>query len=185
MHIVHAIEHKEWPVSINFTAGDEIEILEKDRSEIITITTDHGIPRPITANIGASGSSITISNIGNNASLGNNMHMSNVGNNSSALKKRKRHIAIDVETERAKLHALLNSTHLTSQPPSQLSKPALSNWDINDDSDDTRRSSQPPPAHQQTRVPTIPFDLKYTIPGKPTVIPGTSSTLTPIDLSSG
>lgn len=81
---------------------------------------------------------------------------------------------------------------MASQPPPQLSKPVLSSssaWDMNEDlpSDESRRStaSQPPPAHQQARAPAIPFDLKYTIPGKPTIIPGTSSTLTPIDLSSG
>ena len=92
----------------------------------------------------------------------------------------------------AKLHALLNSSHLASQPPPQLSKPVLSTgntWDINDEgqSEDSRRSNaaQPPPAHQQARAPAIPFDLKYTVPGKPTIIPGTSSTLTPIDLSAG
>lgn len=79
MHIVHAVEHKEWPVSTNFTAGDEADYLhsnEKDNSEIITITTDHGLSRALNAA---------------NASI-------------SAAKKRKRHIAIDVETERGKLN---------------------------------------------------------------------------------
>lgn len=42
----------------------------------------------------------------------NNANNSNSGSNS---KKRKRHIAIDVETERAKLHALLNSTQVSSK----------------------------------------------------------------------
>lgn len=79
MHIVHAIEHKEWPVSINFTAGDEINekiLAEKDCSEVITITTDHGVSRSLAA-------------VSNAAA-------------SAAAKKRKRHIAIDVETERGK-----------------------------------------------------------------------------------
>lgn len=74
MHIVHAIEHKEWPVSVNFSAGEELEMIasnEKDCSEVITITTDHGMSRSVSS-----------------------------GNNISASKKRKRHIAIDVETER-------------------------------------------------------------------------------------
>lgn len=44
------------------------------------------------------------------------------------MEKRKRHIAIDVETERAKLHALLNSTHGGMSMKSQ--------WD--DDSEDSR-----------------------------------------------
>lgn len=105
MHIVHAIEHKEWPVSINFTAGDEIEI-EKEQSEIITITTDHGIPRPIATGLHTNlNSNITISNVSNNmppTSIGNNISITSVSsnNNSSASKKRKRHIAIDVETDR-------------------------------------------------------------------------------------
>lgn len=75
MHIVHAIEHKEWPVSVNFTAGEEVELpTEKDNSEVITITTDHGnLSRALAAQ-----------------------------NNFAAAKKRKRHIAIDVETERGK-----------------------------------------------------------------------------------
>lgn len=164
MHIVHAIEHKEWPVAMNFTAGDEVEIIsnEKDNSEVITITTDHGISRALAAS-----------------------------NNLVASKKRKRHIAIDVETERAKLHALLNSSHMTTAPPSTLSKPSMlqNTWDMNEESqaDESRRmpSLPPPPAHQQARTPNVPFDLKYTVPGKTTIIPGTSSTLTPIDLSAG
>ena len=169
-HIVHAVVHKEWPVSVNFTAGDETDIMsnEKDNSEVITITTDHGVSRSLNTAAAAA-----------------------AANDISASKKRKRHIAIDVETERAKLHALLNSSHMTSQPPTALSKPILSssNWEANDESqsEESRRSTpvQPPPAHQQTRAPAIPFDLKYTVPGKTTVIPGTSSTLTPIDLSAG
>jgi len=93
----------------------------------------------------------------------------------------------------AKLHALLNSSHLSTPSPAPLSKPIVlsgtNTWEINDESqsEESRRSTpvQPPPAHQQTRTPSIPFDLKYTVPGKTTVIPGTSSTLTPIDLSAG
>lgn len=179
-HICHAVEHNEWPVSKNYTAytagiGPEYDLnihetpnatpkrdtstpmSVSEGSEVITITTDHCIPR-INSN-----------------------------------KKRKRHIAIDVETERAKLHALLNSAHV-----SQLTNPmgkSTPSWD-NDDSEESRRSTpvaqnmlQPPPAHQNTpRVLSMPYDLKYHMPSKPgtsTVIPGTSSTLTPIDLSSG
>lgn len=168
-HIVHAVEQKEWPVTVNFTAGDETETPnEKDNSEVITITTDHGISRSLAA-------------------------VNNIAAAAAAAKKRKRHIAIDVETERAKLHALLNSSHMTTQPPVPLTKPPIlsgnANWEANEESqsEESRRSTpvQPPPAHQQTRTPAIPFDLKYTLQGKTTVIPGTSSTLTPIDLSAG
>lgn len=87
MHIVHAIEHKEWPVSINFSAGDESDIPsnEKECSEVITITTDHGISRNTTP-----------------------------GNNMSQSKKRKRHIAIDVETERGKIEYKLHDSQIIS-----------------------------------------------------------------------
>lgn len=73
-HIVHCVEHKEWPVSKNFTAYSEDQNQHVDDilrgygepSEVITITTDHG---------GSKGHALPSS-------------------------KRKRHIAIDVETER-------------------------------------------------------------------------------------
>lgn len=78
------------------------------------------------------------------------------------------------------------------QPPSGLSKPAVlsnsSSWDVNEESQSEESRStpvQPPPAHQQARTPSAPYDFKYTVPGKTTIIPGTSSTLTPIDLSAG
>lgn len=130
-------------------------------------------------------------------------------------KKGRRHIAIDVETERAKLHALLNS-----QNPPEFKTPKRSGsgkgatpqeilaaatspgsksiWDDVSEANiidtRTRRSAavaaqqavapttaapQPPPAHQHqsNRNPMQNY--------KSTVIPGTSSTLTPIDLSSG
>lgn len=179
IHIIYAFESKEWPVSKTFSAyasgiGSEYDIpihelpsdpvskretstpMSVGDSELISITTD--------------------------------------SYNRSINKKRKRHIAIDVETERAKLHALLNSTHGMQ---GTMGKP-MTPWD-NDDSEDSRRSTpvsqqmlQPPPAHQHTsssRMLNMPYDLKYHVPpktiGQTTVIPGTSSTLTPIDLSSG
>lgn len=178
-HIIYAIETKEWPASKSFSAyasgiGNEYDIpiheLPNDPpkrdsltpmsfgdSELITITTDSM-------------------------------------NRNSAMKKRKRHIAIDVETERAKLQALLNNAPIMPNP---LMKHGMG-WD-NDDSEDSRRSTpvqsglQPPPAHQQTARSSLnmAYDLKsYHTPspkqiGQTTVIPGTSSTLTPIDLSSG
>lgn len=76
---------------------------------------------------------------------------------------------------------------MSAQAPPQLSKPMLSSggWDTKEDANSRRSTAQPPPAHQHARTPAMPFDLKYTVPGKTTIIPGTSSTLTPIDLSSG
>lgn len=176
-HIIYAMETKEWPASKNFSAyasgiGNEYDIPihelpnEPPKRDSNTPMSSIGESEVIT---------ITTDNL-----------------NRNALKKRKRHIAIDVETERAKLHALLNSTHGLQNPMSK----QISPWD-NDDSEDSRRSTpvsqqllQPPPAHQHTsRHTSLPYDLKYHIPpktiGQTTVIPGTSSTLTPIDLSSG
>lgn len=103
MHIVHAIEHKEWPVAINFTAGDEIEIIqpqqcEKDTSEVITITTDHGVSRALAAG----NANVNNNNSNPNALTANvvTATASTVSTTAAASKKRKRHIAIDVETER-------------------------------------------------------------------------------------
>ncbi|XP_025832998.1 chromodomain-helicase-DNA-binding protein 7 isoform X3 [Agrilus planipennis] len=183
-HIIYAIETKEWPASKTFSAyangiGPEFDVPIHEvpnepppkretstpmssvgDSEIITITTD------------------------------------SLNRNNANSKKRKRHIAIDVETERAKLHALLNSSHGNlASVKTTTGNAASSTWADNDDSEDSRRSTpisqhlQPPPAHQQTtRVLSMPYDLKYHTPktiGQTSVIPGTSSTLTPIDLSSG
>lgn len=175
-HIVYAIETKEWPASKSFSAyangiGSEFDI------PIHEIPNDP--PKRETSTPMSLGDSevITITT--------DSLHRN------SANKKRKRHIAIDVETERAKLHALLNSSH--GGLPNPLPKPGTS-WE-NEDSEDSRRSTpvtqslQPPPAHQQTsRMLGMPYDLKYHAPktiGQTSVIPGTSSTLTPIDLSSG
>lgn len=190
-HIIFAVETKEWPVTKSFSAyatgiGNEIDIpLHELPNDPQPVKRDSSTPMSLG---GTSGDSdIMISGI------------SSVMDRSLLNKKRtKRHIAIDVETERAKLHALLNSSHMSSNPLSS-SKHALSSWADNDDSEDSRRSTpvqtnlQPPPAHQQTSsratMLNMPYDIKYhpamakTI-GQTTVIPGTSSTLTPIDLSS-
>lgn len=177
-HIIYALETREWPVLKTFSAyasgiGSEFDI---PIHEIPNEPPKRDTSTPMSS-AGADSEVITITT-------------DSLNRNGSA-KKRKRHIAIDVETERAKLHALLNSTHGIQNPIMK-----HSNWD-NDDSEDSRRSTpipqttlQPPPAHQQasSRLMNMPFDLKYasakTI-GQTTVIPGTSSTLTPIDLSSG
>jgi chromodomain-helicase-DNA-binding protein 7 len=166
-HIIYAIETKEWPATKSFSAyatgiGNEFDIPV------------HELP-----NDPPKRDSSTPMSLGDPDVISINTERSNLN------KKRKRHIAIDVETERAKLHALLNSSHMTNP------KHGLSSWD--EDSEDSRRSTpvqgnlQPPPAHQQTtRLLSMPYD-KYHSPktiGQTTVIPGTSSTLTPIDLSS-
>lgn len=174
-HIIYAVETNEWPATKSFSAyatgiGNEFDI------------PIHEIPNEPTKRETSTPMSMGEPEL----SLGSDKYGMN--------KKRKRHIAIDVETERAKLHALLNSSHMASPLP----KHGMS-WD-NEDSEDSRRSTpvstalQPPPAHQQTSRMNMtnlkmPYDLQYSAPvaktiGQTTVIPGTSSTLTPIDLSS-
>lgn len=175
-HIIYAVDTKEWPATKSFSAyatgiGNEFDI------------PIHEIPNEPPKRETSTPMSVGEPDL---TSLGSDKYAPN--------KKRKRHIAIDVETERAKLHALLNSSHMANPIP----KHGMS-WD-NDDSEDSRRSTpvsntlQPPPAHQQTSRLNMtnlkmPYDMQYPTPvaktiGQTTVIPGTSSTLTPIDLSS-
>lgn len=98
-HIIYAVETKEWPATKSFSAyatgiGNEFDI---PIHELPNDPPKREISTPMS--IGES----EISYLTN--------------------KKRKRHIAIDVETERAKLHALLNSSHMTNPlPPKVCSK---------------------------------------------------------------
>ncbi|XP_055681908.1 uncharacterized protein LOC129789277 isoform X4 [Lutzomyia longipalpis] len=206
-HIIHCVEKNEWPVGRSYSAYTGCQGMDLDvplyetvkriptaidvnlaaavtnvgmagRSntpDVITITTDQGLSKqlqnPNLASMNPSGMS------GSASALSQSMAAAAAAAVAASNKKRKRHIAIDVETERAKLHALLNNT----QNPVGLQKPA---WG-DDESNESRRSSssmslQPPPAHQHQPL------TRSTMPtyNKPTVIPGTSSTLTPIDLSS-
>lgn len=63
--------------------------------DVITITTDQGLAKQLQNQM----NSVAASQLNAAAAVA-----------AATSKKRKRHIAIDVETERAKLHALLNST---------------------------------------------------------------------------
>lgn len=177
-HIIYCVEKGVWPVGKSYSAysgclgidldlplyetvkrlnGGDDKRSSSSTPDIITITTDHH-------QLGKSSLS---------AALQSQLHQSMSAMTSKGKKGQKRHIAIDVETERAKLHALLNNTTpLGGQK---------SNW-TEDDQEVGRRSGgsglQPPPAHQTATRSSM---TQY----KPTVtIPGTSSTLTPIDLSS-
>lgn len=71
--------------------------------DVITITTDQGLSKQLHNQSSATSSSSSMQN-----SLQSSQALAAAAAASS--KKRKRHIAIDVETERAKLHALLNNT---------------------------------------------------------------------------
>lgn len=195
-HIIYCVENGVWPVGKSYSAysgclGIDLDLPlyetvkrlntvdDSKRStsstpDIITITTDHH----------QMGGKSSLSNQ-LASSLSAQLHQGLtatpvLGSGGRGKKAQKRHIAIDVETERAKLHALLNS----SAPMGN----QKSGWSNNDDEKpeiSSRRAAaggsslQPPPAHQHQQN-TRSNISSY----KPTVIPGTSSTLTPIDLSS-
>ncbi|XP_045520347.1 chromodomain-helicase-DNA-binding protein 7-like [Pieris brassicae] len=93
-------------------------------------------------------------------------------------KPQKRHIAIDVETERAKLHALLSSpqaAHTNSRehrnaPPTSLIGMREGD-DASSDSSSRRSTPAPPPAHQRVAPSPAPS------------VPPSPSTSAPVDLS--
>lgn len=206
-HIIYCIEHLEWPVNKSYSAytgcqGMDLDVplyetvkhlpttidLVNRRSttpDIITITTDQSVSKQLQQ------ASVTPHTPALNQMP--SIQIPNTGSGGGG-KKRKRHIAIDVETERAKLHALLNSSQgqIAQSTPQTAAKMKQSNWPTEDEPKELKRSSslQPPPAHQhqsqhqhQSRSNTNQQQAtNYS--NKPTVIPGTSSTLTPIDLSS-
>ena len=194
-HIIYCVENGVWPVGKSYSAysgclGIDLDLPlyetvkrlntvdDSKRStsstpDIITITTDHQMG-------GKSSLSNQLA-----SSLSAQLHQGLTatpvsGSGGRGKKAQKRHIAIDVETERAKLHALLNSS-----APMGNQKSGWSNNDDEKPEQSSRRSAaggsslQPPPAHQHQQN-TRSNISSY----KPTVIPGTSSTLTPIDLSS-
>ena len=195
-HIIYCVENGVWPVGKSYSAysgclGIDLDLPlyetvkrlntvdDSKRStsstpDIITITTDHHQMGGKSSMSNQLASSLS-------AQLHQGLTATPVSSSGGRGKKaQKRHIAIDVETERAKLHALLNS----SAPMGN----QKSGWSNNDDEKpeiSSRRSAaggsslQPPPAHQHQQN-TRSNISSY----KPTVIPGTSSTLTPIDLSS-
>lgn len=195
-HIIYCVENSVWPVGKSYSAysgclGIDLDLPlyetvkrlntvdDSKRStsstpDIITITTDHHQMGGKSSMSNQLASSLS-------AQLHQGLTATPVtGSGGRGKKAQKRHIAIDVETERAKLHALLNS----SAPMGN----QKSGWSNNDDEKpeiSSRRSAaggsslQPPPAHQHQQN-TRSNISSY----KPTVIPGTSSTLTPIDLSS-
>ncbi|XP_037903696.1 chromodomain-helicase-DNA-binding protein 7 isoform X5 [Hermetia illucens] len=179
-HIVTCVEKNQWPVGKNYSAyigcqGVDLDIplyetikhvnLLDRRSatpDVITITTDQGVPKHLQAQLSTPSPSTTLSPLppvsvggvpgGANVTVSPAGMVGNTGG-SGLGKKRKKHIAIDVETERAKLHALLNSTQVTITGQK---------WDDDggncgppSSGPDSRRSNplpsqqrQPPPAHQ-------------------------------------
>lgn len=113
-HIIYCVERRAWPVGKSYSAYTGCQGMDLDiplyetvkhlptslnqvarhtaTPDVITITTDQGLSKQLQNQINAT----SINPLQAVAA--------------ATSKKRKRHIAIDVETERAKLHALLNST---------------------------------------------------------------------------
>ena len=120
-HIVHCVEKGEWPVSRNFSVFSTVPQLPVVLPPGVTATipNNHGSgidvdlsyldgnDRREGASTPYSDSSDVITITTDNGSLSSQYPQ--------FMRKRKRHIAIDVETERAKLHALLNSTNSSNQ----------------------------------------------------------------------
>lgn len=186
-HIIHAVEYKEWPAPSNFSAysAPNLSISSLDFDNSARNTPEGTLKRdsstPLSLPEGSEVITITTDHTPKHH-----------------VKKKKHHIAIDVETERAKLHALLNCAALGQSQHQNLKSLAM--WDAVDESlsEDSRRSTpvslQPPPAHQQTsRAYTnmssnlaLPFDLsKFHSPAKiqnnTSIV---SNSLAPMDLSS-
>lgn len=222
-HIVYCIDNNEWPVGKSYSAytgclGIDLDaplyetikriipVDDNRRSaastpDIITITTDKNITQQITEAAALRSSALSTQ------ALNQSMAAVAAANSSGRGKGKKRHIAIDVETERAKLHALLNNTagpggqqstdfktpkrNMGKQSQAELlGLGSKSLWEQAEelnamDMRSTRSTrsqqpnTQPPPAHQHQSSRSNVQNYN-----KSTVIPGTSSTLTPIDLSS-
>lgn len=209
-HIIYCIEHMEWPVNKTYSAYTGCQGMDLDvplyetvkhlpatidlvgrRSatpDVITITTDQGFSKQLQQAAVLPSASASAIQMPLQHSMAN---LSGAINSGGSGKKRKRHIAIDVETERAKLHALLNSSQGSIQSNSnQQSSMQMKQWQTDDEPKDAKRSAslQPPPAHQHQPMARSNASNQQqqatNYSNKPTVIPGTSSTLTPIDLSS-
>lgn len=225
-HIVYCIDNNEWPVGKSYSAytgclGIDLDaplyetikriipVDDNRRSaastpDIITITTDKNITQQITEAAALRSSALSTQ------ALNQSMAAVAAANSTGRGKGKKRHIAIDVETERAKLHALLNNTvgpggqqssdfktpkrnmgkqsqaellGLTQKALWEQAEQELNAMDMRStrSSRGSQQSTQPPPAHQHQSSRSNDYKQNYK---QSTVIPGTSSTLTPIDLSS-
>lgn len=130
-HIIYCVERMDWPVGKSYSAYTGCQGMDLDiplfetvkhlpttveatvrRSitpDVITITTDQGLTKQLQNQMGVSTLNPLTTPTASTAAAAAAAVAAN--------KKRKRHIAIDVETERAKLHALLNSTQSPSGKP--------------------------------------------------------------------
>lgn len=198
-HIVYCIEHSEWPVNKTYSAytgcqGINLDVPLHETVKHMPATIDLIGRRSLTPDILSisggepSGKKMQPASLPMQSPSPQLPKMQLPTMPSSGGKKRKRqHIAIDVETERAKLHALLNSTQGAGLTAAQ--QAALQGKWPDEDKKDTKlslSSMQPPPAHQHQSIRSSRSEQQQAqnYSSKSSVIPGTSSTLTPIDLSS-
>lgn len=198
-HIVYCIEHSEWPVNKSYSAytgcqGINLDVPLHETVKHMPATIDLIGRRSSTPDILAisgvecGGKKMQTASLPMQSPSTQLPKMQLPTMPSSGGKKRKRqHIAIDVETERAKLHALLNSSQGAGLTAAQ--QAALQGKWPEEDKKDTKltlSSMQPPPAHQHQSVRSSRSEQQQAqnYSSKSSVIPGTSSTLTPIDLSS-
>lgn len=151
-HIIYCVERNDWPVGKSYSAYTGCQGMDLDvplfetikripvaidamsNQDIITINTDQGLSKQLNNSLlqslqtalggvaAAAAGGVTMSQVGQQHH-GQGMGGSGGGGGKGSGKGRKRHIAIDVETERAKLHALLNNT----QSNRELKKVEL-NW---------------------------------------------------------
>ncbi|CAH2243153.1 jg14445 [Pararge aegeria aegeria] len=90
----------------------------------------------------------------------------------------KRHIAIDVETERAKLHALLSSPQAAHSSSRETHRSMVERDDASSDSGSRRSTPAPPPAHQRVAPSPAPA-----APPAPAPAPPSPVVTAPVDLS--
>lgn len=96
----------------------------------------------------------------------------------------KRHIAIDVETERAKLHALLSSPQAAHSSSRDTHRSVVERDDASSDSGSRRSTPAPPPAHQRVAQSPAPAVAPSPVPSAPSPAAAAPVDLsTPLDLS--
>ncbi|XP_045762222.1 chromodomain-helicase-DNA-binding protein 7 isoform X2 [Maniola jurtina] len=101
----------------------------------------------------------------------------------------KRHIAIDVETERAKLHALLSSPQAAHSSSREPHRSVVERDDASSDSGSRRSTPAPPPAHQRVApspapaAPPAPAAAPSPSPTAPAPAPAPVDLSAPLDLS--
>ncbi|XP_052564493.1 uncharacterized protein LOC120426896 isoform X3 [Culex pipiens pallens] len=208
-HVIYCVEHGEWPVGKSYSAytgclGIDLDIplhetikriipvdgagSDSRRSasstpDVITITTDHAGAKQI------SQAALSAQTAAAAAAALSAVGLGGSGSGSGSLQGLSQSQMAAAASAAAAAAAGVSLSSMPNQKQSQLQS-SLS-WN-DDDIVDARRSGgnssssgsglQPPPAHQHGSARN---QMSSYAASKPQLIPGTSSTLTPIDLSSG